>query len=140
MRRTLSDDEAIGIGLGTLVAIALAGALGAVRAEIDQTNAALCLVLVVIGAAYTGGRWAGGATAIASAISFAFFLTAPYQSLAIDSTDDVLTTGLLLAVGLAVGTIATSRREARGGRPGRHRRDRRSLPSRPTGRRGGEHR
>lgn len=113
MRQKLSDDEVMGICIGSLMAIGLAGVLGAVRTEIDQANAALALALVVIGAAWLGGRWAGGATAIVAATSFAFFLTAPYRSLTIDSTDDVLTTVLLLGVGLAVGTIAKSRHEAK---------------------------
>ncbi len=113
MRRTLDDTEVVGIGIGSLVAIGVAGLLGAVRGEISQANAALALVLVVIVAAFTGGRWAGGATAIVGALSFDFFLTAPYRSLAIKSVDDVLTTALLLGVGLAVGTIATSRSEAK---------------------------
>ena len=96
-----------------MVAILLGGVLGAMRAEVSQANAALFLVLVVIAAAFIGGRWAGGATALASALSFDFFLTQPYGSLAIKSFDDVVTTGLLFVVGIAVGQVAASRREAR---------------------------
>lgn len=103
----------MGIGIGALVAIATAGLLGSVRGEIDQANGALVLVLVVVVAAYTGGRWAGVATGLVSAVSFDFFLTEPYGSLAIESSDDIVTTVLLVAVGLAVGQIATSRNEAK---------------------------
>ena len=113
MRRALSDAEAVGIAIGALVAITLAGLLGSVRGEMSQANAALVLVLVVVLAAYTGGRWAGAATGFVAAVAFDFFLTRPYGSLAIKSSDDVTTTVLLLAVGLAVGHIATSRREAK---------------------------
>ena len=48
-----------------------------------------------------------------AATSFDFFLTRPYGSLAIKSSDDVVTTVLLVAVGFAVGQIASARREAR---------------------------
>ena len=103
----------MGIGLGALAAITVAGVLGSVRGEIDQADAALFLVLVVIGAAYTGGRRAGAVTGAVAAVAFDFFLTRPFQSLIINSTDDVVASVLLLAVGLAVGQIAASRQEAK---------------------------
>ena len=47
-------------------------------------------------------------------MSFDFFFTHPYQSLKIDSSDDVLTTVLLLVIGLLVAEIVTySRRHRR---------------------------
>ena len=52
-------------------------------------------------------------TALAAAVSFDFFLTAPYLSLAIKHPSNVLATVLLLVVGLAVGGIARGRTEAR---------------------------
>lgn len=113
MRKNLSDAEVMGIGLGALAALVAAGLLGAVRGELDSANGALVLVLVVVGAAYTGGRRAGVTTGLVAAAGFDFFLTRPYDSLAIKSSDDVVTTVLLVVVGLAVGTIATARREAR---------------------------
>lgn len=113
MRKNLSDAEVMGIGIGAVVAIGVAGLLGAFRGELDQANGALLLVLVVVGAAYTGGRWAGVATGLVAAAGFDFFLTRPYGSLAITSSDDVVTATLLVVVGLAVGTIASSRREAK---------------------------
>jgi len=109
MRRPLSDAEVIGASVGVIAALVVAGLLGAVRAEVSQANAGLALVLVIVAAAYVGGRWAGGATALAAAVSFDFFLTRPYGSLAIKSSDDVVTTVLLFVVGIAVGQIAASR-------------------------------
>lgn len=113
MTKRFSDAEVMGAAIGALVAIAAAGVLGAVRGEIDQANAALILVLVVVLGAFTGGRRAGAFTALVAAVSFDFFLTRPYGSLAIKSHDDIVTTVLLLAVGVAVGQIAADRREAR---------------------------
>jgi hypothetical protein len=57
-----------------------------------------------------GGRAAGAAAAVSAALSFNFFHTVPYLTLQIDSADDVETTLLLLAVGLAVGQLASYRR------------------------------
>ena len=109
MRRPLSDSEVIGASVGALLAMSVAGLLGAVRPEVSQANAGLILVLVIVLAASIGGRWAGGATALAAALSFDFFLTQPYQSLAIKSSDDVITTVLLFAVGVIVGQFADAR-------------------------------
>lgn len=109
MRRPLSDSEVVGAAVGAIVAMCVAGLLGAVRGEISQANAGLILVLVIIGAAAIGGRWAGGATALAAALSFDFFLTKPYGSLAIKSSQDVVTTLLLFLVGVVVGQFANAR-------------------------------
>ncbi len=113
MRKNLSDSDVMGIGIGALVALTVAGLLGAFRGGLDRPNAALVLVLVVIAAAAVGGRWAGVATGLTAAAGFDFFLTYPYNSLAIKSSDDVVTTFLLVLVGLAVGSIAVAGREAR---------------------------
>lgn len=113
MARRWNDEEALGAAIGSLLAIGVAAILGTVRGEVAQPNAALALVLVVIVAAVTGGRRAGVATGLIAAVSFDFFLTRPYLSLAIDSGNDVLTVVLLMAVGLAVGVLAASRREGK---------------------------
>lgn len=113
MRRPLSDSEVIGASLGTIVAMCVTGVLGAMRPDVSQANAGLVLVLVIIAAASIGGRWAGGATALAAALSFDFFLTRPYGSLAIKSPQDVVTTVLLFAVGVTVGHFADARWAAR---------------------------
>ena len=63
------------MAIGGLLAIAAAGLLGAVRGDISQANAALALVLIVVLAAFTGGRWAGVSTGIVAAVAFDFFLT-----------------------------------------------------------------
>ncbi len=67
------------------------------------------MVTVVIGAAFAG-RAGGALAAVTAAISFDFFLTQPYLSLHIESTDDIETALLLLVVGLLVGQIAVRSR------------------------------
>ena len=113
MRKNLSDAEAMGIGIGALVAVAVAGLLGAFRGELNPANGALVLVLVVIVAAATRGRGAGVAPRRVAAGGLGLLRQPPGPSLAIKSSDDVVTTILLVVVGLAVGTIATDRWEAR---------------------------
>lgn len=68
---------------------------------ISGTDAALCLVLVVVAVAAGGDRLGGYLTAISAAAWFDFFFTRPYQTFDITSRDDVETTILLLAIGVA---------------------------------------
>jgi hypothetical protein len=98
------------VALGSAAPILVAAALVSVRAHMLNANVALILVLVVVAAAVGGGRAAGAAAAVSAALSFNFFHTEPYLTLEIASADDVETTLLLLAVGLAVGQLASYRR------------------------------
>jgi K+-sensing histidine kinase KdpD len=106
------DSTAAGFAVAGLLPILVAGGLVAVRGEVDSTNLALVLVVVVVFAAMLGGRAAGAMAAVVSAISFDFFLTRPYLSLHIDSADDVETMIFLLLIGLLVGELVTRARRA----------------------------
>ena len=64
------------------------------------------LVLVIVVAASFGGRAAGVTTSVVATLSFNFFHTQPYYSLRISDRFDIITTLLLVVVGLAVGEIA----------------------------------
>lgn len=103
----------IAYAIGGLLPIAIAGALVGVRSEFDTTNVALVLVLVVVGTAAFGGRGPAALSAIIAALSYEFFFTRPFNSLRIDSADDVETTLILLAIGLAVGQLAVHARHTR---------------------------
>jgi K+-sensing histidine kinase KdpD len=89
--------------LTPLLASALMSTL---RNNLENTNAALVLVLLVVAAASTGIRLAGVLAALSSAVWFDFFLTAPYLAFAIIDRTDIETTVLLVLVGLAVSDIA----------------------------------
>lgn len=80
--------------------------LASFRDGMANANAALGLVLIVVGVAATGRRTAGVVAALSSAAWFDFFLTEPYRRFTIDSRDDVETAVLLTVVGLAVTEIA----------------------------------
>ena len=92
----------VGSFLAPLVACAL---LTLARDAIDNTNAALILVLLIVGAASTGLRSAGLLAAVSSAAWFDFFLTVPYGRFTIDDRADIETTVLLILVGVAVTEI-----------------------------------
>jgi hypothetical protein len=96
----------IAYAIGGLVPIAVAAAMVGLRNEVDNTNVALLLVLVVVGTAAFGGRGPAALSAVLAALSYEFFFTKPYNSLRIDSSNDVETFLILLAIGLAVGQVA----------------------------------
>ena len=101
-----NDAARLWAAIGAMTAIAVAGVLVPVRSTIDNTNVALVLVLIVVAAASFGGRAAGVTTSVVAALSFNFFHTQPYYSLRISDRFDIITTVLLVVVGLAVGEIA----------------------------------
>jgi hypothetical protein len=120
---TQPSGVAVGAG-GILAAIVVAAALVPLRDTFGNTNLALVLVVVIVGAASIGGRTAGAMTSLGAALAFNFFQTQPYLTLAIDDSDDVATVVLLFVVGLVVGELASlrlrSRREARVQSEGAH--------------------
>jgi len=97
-------------GLGALL---VALVLVPFRDDIDNANLALLLVLVVVVAAVLGGRSAAVVAAITATMAFDFFLTRPYNSMRIESADDLETAIIMLAVGLLVGEVAARGRRSR---------------------------
>jgi K+-sensing histidine kinase KdpD len=100
------DRGALTVTSGLVGPLAVAGVLASFRGAISATDAALCLVLVVVAVAAGGDRLGGYLTAISAAAWFDFFFTRPYETFDITSRDDVETTILLLAIGVAVTEIA----------------------------------
>ena len=95
-----------GVAIGGLGSLFVAGVLVGIRGEISNVNVALVLVLVVLAAASFGGRLAGAMSGLMAALAFDFFHTRPYGLLKIARTNDLVTTLLLLVVGLVVGEAA----------------------------------
>lgn len=96
-------------GAATLPALVCASIVP-FRARIENTNAALVLILVVIAAAATGVRWAGIIAALSGTGCWAFFLTQPYQQITITDRADIETAVLLTLVGIAAAEILWGRR------------------------------
>jgi K+-sensing histidine kinase KdpD len=97
---------------------ALAGVLAPLRAGFANTDAALVLVLLVVAVAANGYRLAGVLAALSAGAWFDFFLTAPFETFAINDRTDIETTVLLLLVGSAVTELAVwgRRQQAEAGR------------------------
>jgi K+-sensing histidine kinase KdpD len=104
--RAVIDRAAVTVLAGLVVPLAVAGVLAPFRATLPMTDAALCLVLVVVAVAAGGSRPGGYLAAVSAAAWFDFFFTMPYNQFDISSRDDIETTALLLAIGVAVTEIA----------------------------------
>lgn len=102
----MSARTLLGTAVGGLGALGAAAALVGIRGEIVNANVALVLVVFILLGAVTGGRAAAMASALVAAASYDFFHTKPYGTLKITDGNDILTTVLLLVVGVAVGEIA----------------------------------
>jgi hypothetical protein len=76
------------------------------RSSIDSADAALVLVVIVVAIATSGQRAAGAFAAASASVWFDFFFTRPFDHFAIVRRNDIETTVLLLAVGLAVSELA----------------------------------
>jgi hypothetical protein len=92
--------------------VAVTIALVPLRDHVSAANLALVLVLVVLGVALTGGRIVAAVAGATTALAFDFFLTVPYGAFTIRSSDDILTTVLLVVVGLVAGEIVARARHS----------------------------
>jgi len=103
----------VGAAVGALGALVIAGVLVPFRDHLPNADMALALVVPVLLAAIVGGRIAGAATAVVSALTFDFVFTQPYLSLRIASKDDVATFVVLLIVAMVAAEVGI--RGRRGG-------------------------
>jgi len=105
------DSESLWIAIGALGAMALGVALIPFRTLTSASNLAFVFLVLTIVVAEVGGRIAGLATAVVSALSLNFFLTQPYLTLTIHRPDDVVAFVALAVSGLVA--AAFGRRRAR---------------------------
>jgi hypothetical protein len=110
------SSAAFGLVVAALGPVVVALILVPFRTELHNANLALILVLVVVIAAIIGGRRAGALAALVATASFDFFLTQPYLSLKIETSNDLETVLILLGVGLLVGAVASRGRRSQRGR------------------------
>jgi len=101
------------VSIAVLGPMAVALLLTPWRDRLAAADDALILVVVIVAVATAGYRWAAAVCALASALSFDFFLTRPYNSFRITRTSDLVTELLLLVVGLVVGDLAARGRTQR---------------------------
>ena len=100
-----SDRSRLLVVVGPVVAVALAAALVPVRGGVANANVALALAMVVVAVAALGGRVPAAVTSLAAATAFNVLHTRPYLSLKIDSRADMISTALLLVMGLVAGLV-----------------------------------
>jgi K+-sensing histidine kinase KdpD len=100
------DRDLVTLCAGLAVPLAVGAVLAPFRATLPAVDAALCLVLVVVAVAAGGKRAGGYLAAVSAAAWFDFFFTTPYDQFVIDNRDEIETTVLLLAIGIAVTEIA----------------------------------
>ena len=99
--------------VGIATPLVASGILVPWRTSFPNTDAALVLVGVVVTVAMAGYRAAGYLAAVSSALSFDYFLTRPFDTFRISNHNDIQTTLLVLAVGIAVTEIAVRSRHHR---------------------------
>ena len=98
---------AAGIAFGGFALVVLPAFLIPFRGELSTATIALVLVVPVVVAAVIGGPIAGAFAAIVATFSFDFFFTQPYNSMRIQSADDVEATVLMLVCGIIVGFVSS---------------------------------
>jgi K+-sensing histidine kinase KdpD len=98
--------DRIGIPVALLAPMAVTLAVVPFRDDVANTNAALVLVLVIVGVAAVSTRRAGILAALSAAVWFDVLLTEPYGRVTIDDQSDIETAVLLLLVGLGVTQLA----------------------------------
>jgi K+-sensing histidine kinase KdpD len=111
LSRLGQDKVVVLAGLGAPLVVS--AVLVPFRASFPNTDAALALVVVIVGVAARGHRPAGLVASVSTAVWFDFFLTRPYERFTITRHTDIETTVLLLAVGIAVTEIAARNRKHR---------------------------
>jgi Domain of unknown function (DUF4118) len=99
------------LNLGAVVLpLAVAAVLVPFRSSFTDTAAALVLVAVIVSVAVVGGRTAGFLATVSATVWFDFFLTRPYERLAITQRADIQTAVSLFVVGMIVTELAVRNR------------------------------
>ena len=93
-----------GAAMCTLVGLAL-------EKNFDPVNIAMVYLLPVVFVAMRYSRGAAAAAAVLCVMAFDFFFVPPTWTFAIDDAQYLLTFGIMLAVGLAISTLAASIRD-----------------------------
>ena len=104
--RIIERHRAAVVGAAALAPLVASALLAIFRGSLTASTDVLVLVLLVIAGASTGIRLAGIVAAVSSGVWFDFFLTRPYETLAIHDSNDVEAAVLLVLIGAAVTEVA----------------------------------
>ncbi|TWE11729.1 DUF4118 domain-containing protein [Rudaeicoccus suwonensis] len=111
MESLLARNRSAVLVAAVVLPLVVSGLLGLTRHHLTNAVAALVLVLIIVAFAVLADRMAGLLASVASAVGFDFFLTAPFDTFAIDKRDDIVLAILLVAVGAGVTEIAVRGRD-----------------------------
>ena len=103
----------IALGAGALLPLGAAGILVPFRSNFANTAAALIFVALIVAVAALGNRASGFVATISATLWFDFFLTRPYEKLAITHRPDIETALSLFVVGIIVTELAARSRHHR---------------------------
>jgi K+-sensing histidine kinase KdpD len=98
---------------GFAASLVVGVALRPLRVSAGLENVVVVYVIVVALAAAIGGRLAGLATSLAAALAYNWFFTTPYETLRVDSAEQVATVVLLFVAGLLASLGGRATRRAR---------------------------
>ncbi|MEN2988865.1 sensor histidine kinase KdpD [Tistrella sp. BH-R2-4] len=96
----------VGMAVGGAVAVA-----AVVETVLPLPNLSLVFLIAVLVVAIRGGLWPSIAASIASFVAYNFFFTAPYHTLAMSRTEDILTIVFFLIAATLTGNLAGRLRE-----------------------------
>ncbi len=110
MKRLLRYRDPLTLCAAVLLPLALSGILVPFRSTFAPTASALVFVAMIVAVAVVGNRTAGILATVSSTLWFDFFLTRPYERLAIADRADVETAVTLFIVGVVVTELAARSR------------------------------
>ncbi len=98
--------------LGAVLSVLLAsGVAWLFFGRLERANLVMPYLLAVVAVATVWGRGPASLAALLGVIVFDFFFVTPYFSLAVSDTQYVLTFGVMLTVGLTIGTLVARNRD-----------------------------
>jgi K+-sensing histidine kinase KdpD len=99
--------------VGFAASVVAGVALRPMRVSAGLENVVVVYVIIVALTAAVGGRAAGLASSLSAALAYTYFFTTPYETLRIDSAEQVATVVLLLVAGLLASLGGRVTRRAR---------------------------
>jgi K+-sensing histidine kinase KdpD len=110
MERIRLHRDKIALVAAVVLPLGVAAILVPFRSTFANTASALILVAVVVGVAALGNRVSGFVATVSATVWFDFFLTRPYEKLAITHRPDIETAISLFVVGIIVTELAARNR------------------------------
>jgi K+-sensing histidine kinase KdpD len=110
MDRIRVHRDQVALVAAIVLPLGVAAVLVPFRSSFANTASALILVAVIVGVAALGNRISGFVATISATLWFDYFLTRPYQKLAITHRPDIETAVSLFVVGIIVTELAARNR------------------------------